>query len=54
MCIGMYIFCLKKPHKQKGKETKQENRKTKEIKKEKEKGNIVVVNSICRKSNGIR
>ena len=50
MCIGMYIFCLKKPHKQKGKETKQENRKTKE---EKEKGNIVVVNSICGKSNGI-
>ena len=47
----MYIFCLKKP---KGKETKQENRKTKETKKEKEKGNIVVVNSICRKSNGIR
>ena len=22
----MYIFCLKKPHKQKGKETKQENK----------------------------
>ena len=37
MCIGMYIFCLKKPHKQKGKETKQETEKPKKPKKKRRK-----------------
>ena len=54
MCIIIYIFCFKEnTHKQNAKETK-EKRKTKETKEEKEKKNVVAVNNICGKSNGIR
>ena len=38
----------------KAKETKEAMKKAKETKEEKKKENTVVVNSICRKSNGIR
>ena len=54
MCIRIYIFCfLKKTHKQKAKESKEETRKRKETKEEKEKENVVL-NSICGKSNRLR
>ena len=59
-CVSEYIFFVsnkKKTHahtqKQKAPETK-EHRKTIETKKEKEKENVVVVNNICGKSNGMR
>ena len=58
-CVSEYTFCFRqKKHthntqKQLAKETK-ENRKTKETKDEREKENVVTVNNICGKSNGIR
>ena len=58
MCIGIYIFCFnQKKHAQKKKQQKtKENRKTKQKKpeEEKEKENVVIVNNICGKSNGIQ
>ena len=53
--VSEHSFCFtqKNTHKQKTKETK-ENRKTTEIKEEKEKENAVFVNSICGKSNMIQ
>ena len=58
MCIRIYLLFQTKKHtqntkKQLAKETK-ENRKTKETKDEREKENVVAVNNICGKSNGIR
>ena len=60
-CVSEYIFFVsnKKKNtrthtqKQKAPETK-EHRKTIETKKEKEKENVVIVNNICGKSNGMR
>ena len=54
-CVSEYIFfALKKQtRKHKAKETK-EKREKKESKEEKEKENVVVMNSICGKSNVIR
>ena len=52
-----FLFQTKKSHtqKQKTKETKKKKKieKKKETKEEKEKENVVVVNNICGKSNGI-
>ena len=48
MCIRIY-FLLKKTTKK-----TEEKRKGKETKEEKEKENVVAVNSICGKSNGIQ
>ena len=53
-----FLFQTKKSHtqKQKTKETKKKKKKIekkKETKEEKEKENVVVVNNICGKSNGI-
>ena len=50
-----FLFQTKKSHtqKQKTKETKKKIEKKKETKEEKEKENVVVVNNICGKSNGI-
>ena len=52
-----FLFQTKKSHtqKQKTKETKKKKKieKRKETKEEKEKENVVVVNNICGKSNGI-
>ena len=57
MSIRIYIFCFKKKkrhtHKQNAKETK-EKRKVKETKEQRENGNVVVLNSIRGKSNGIQ
>ena len=55
MFIRIYIVCFKQKntHTQKAKETK-ENIKVKETREEKEKENVVAVNSICGKSNEIR
>ena len=50
ICI---LFQTKKHTEAKAKETK-ENRKTKETNEEREKENVVVVNNIYGKSNGIR
>ena len=58
MCIRIYLLFQTKNHthntqKQLAKQTK-ENGKTKETKDEREKENVVAVNNICGKSNGIR
>ena len=48
-----YKFLVsKKTHRQAKNKLKKKKRKTKETKAEKEKENVVVVNSICGKSNG--
>ena len=60
-CPSEYIFFVSNKkkkkthtqHKQNSKETK-EKRKVKETKEQRENGNVVVLNSICGKSNGIR
>ena len=54
MSIRIYIFCFKKKHTHKqAKETKGKKRKVKETKEEKKTENVVVVSSICGKSNEI-
>ena len=53
MCIRIF-FVLKHTLKRKGKQTEEEKRKTKETKEEKETENVVVVDSICGKSNVIQ
>ena len=56
MCIRIYIFCFEikntNIYTQNYKETKKEKTKARETKEEK-KENVVVVNSICVKSNKI-
>ena len=56
MCIRIYIFCFEikntNIYKQNYKETKKEKTKARETKEEK-KENVVVVNSICVKSNKV-
>ena len=60
MCIRIYIFCFKQKNhthrnkkQKKPKKKKKKIEKKKETKEEKEKENVVVVNNICGKSNGI-
>ena len=54
ICLRIYNFCLKKHTHTNKDETKEEKKKTKEIKEEKEKENVVVMNSICEKPNRIQ
>ena len=54
ICIRTYFLFKKCTNKQKEKETKEEKRKKRENKGDKEKENVVVVNSIYGKSNVIR
>ena len=59
MCIRIYIFCFKLKkhtytHRNKEQKKLKKIEKQKKPKEEKEKENVVVVNNICGKSNGIQ